>query len=47
MCSQNFNWKLLRENRRCKAAKKKSACMPAESYKLISLVQVKFSVRPT
>ena len=44
MCSQNFNRKLLLENRRCKAAKKKFACMPAGSYKLISLVQAKFSV---
>ena len=44
MCSQNFNRKLLLENRRCKAAKKKFACTPAGSYKLISLVQAKFSV---
>ena len=44
MCSQNFNRKLLLENRRCKAAKKKFAFTPAGSYKLISLVQAKFSV---
>ena len=39
--AQNLNQKLLRDNGRCKAAKKKFAHVPAGSYKLISLVQAR------
>ena len=40
-CTQDLNKKLLRDNGRCNAAKKKLACVLAVSYKLISLVQAR------
>ena len=40
-CAQHLNKKLLRDNGRCKAAKKEFAQVPAGSYKFISLVQAR------
>ena len=39
--AQNLNKKLLRANGRCKAAKKEFTCVPAGSYKFITLVQAR------
>ena len=39
--ARNLNEKLLRANRRCKAAKKEFMRVPVGSYKFISLVQAR------
>ena len=39
--TQDLNKKLLRDNKRCNAAKKKLAHVPAVSFKFISLVQAR------
>ena len=40
-CTQDLNKKLLRDNGRCNAAKKKLAHVPAVSYKFISPLQAR------